>query len=29
VKIIAPIAWGEGIVRMFVPSGMRERWGYI
>ncbi len=29
VQIISPIVWGEGLVRMFVPSGVRERWGWI
>ena len=29
VKIIVPIVTGKGIVRMFVPSKVRERWGWI
>ena len=29
VKIISPIVWGEGLVRMFVPSELREKWGWI
>jgi squalene monooxygenase len=29
VTIITPIVWGEGLVRMFVPSQLRERWGWI
>ena len=29
VQIISPIVWGEGLVRMFVPSKLRERWGWI
>ena len=29
VKIIVPIVTGEGLVRMFVPSHVRERWGWI
>ena len=29
VKIISPIVWGEGLVRMFVPSALREKWGWI
>ena len=29
VKIIVPIITGEGIVRMFVPSSLRQRWGWI
>ena len=29
VKIIVPIVSGEGIIRMFVPSTLRERWGWI
>ena len=29
VKIISPIVWGEGLVRMFVPSQLREKWGWI
>ena len=29
VKIIVPIVTGEGLVRMFVPSSVRERWGYV
>jgi squalene monooxygenase len=29
VSIIVPIVAGEGFVRMFVPSSLRERWGWI
>lgn len=29
VQIISPIVWGEGLIRMFVPSKHRERWGWI
>jgi squalene monooxygenase len=29
VTIITPIVWGEGLVRMFAPSGLRERLGWI
>jgi hypothetical protein len=29
VKIIVPIVSGEGVVRMFVPGAIRERWGWI
>ncbi len=29
VTIITPIVWGEGLVRMFVPGRLRERWGWI